>query len=70
MQKNLEDSNIKFPLPKQLTMVFEAENYLITSETLRHSLEIGMIVSKIHYAIEYQRAQPLKKFIELSNDNV
>ena len=66
MLKNLTDSDVKFPLPKQLTMVFEAENYLITSETLRHSMKIGLVVQKIHWAIEYQRSKPLFKFIQLS----
>ena len=63
---NLDESNIKFPLPKQLTMVFEAKNYLITSETLQFSLQIGLVVSEVHWALEYQRSKPLFNFIELS----
>ena len=63
---NLDESNIKFPLPKQLTMVFEAKNYLITSETLRFNLQIGLVVSELHWALEYQRSKPLLNFIELS----
>ena len=66
MLASLKESNVKFPLGQQLTLVFEAKNYLMTSETLRHSLEIGLIVSDIHWAVEYQRSKPLLKFIELS----
>lgn len=61
-----EANNVKFPLKPQLTLVYEAKNYLLTSCMLKYYLEIGMIVTKIHSCIEYQRSQPLKKFIELS----
>ena len=67
MLSNLKESGVKFPLPQQLTLVYEAKNYLITSETLKHSLKIGLTVSELHWAVEYQRAKPLLKFIELSN---
>jgi len=59
----------KVGLRKQLTLVYEAKNYLLTSEMLRFYLSIGMTVKTIHYCVEYQRSQPLKKFIELSNFN-
>ena len=57
----------KFPLPPQLSLVFEAEKYLVTSETLRLYLSIGMIVTKLHSCIEYQKSRPLEPFIAKSN---
>ena len=53
----------KFPLAPQLTLVFEAEKYLVTSETLKFYIELGLIVTKVHSCIEFQRARPLDKFI-------
>ena len=58
----------KFPIKPQLTLVYNAEHYLLTSEMLRYYLDLGMEVVNIHYCIEYQRSQPLRKFIELSNN--
>lgn len=57
---------VKLPTNPQLTVVYEAKNYLITTDMLKYYLELGLQVTNIHYCIEYQRAQPLKKFIELS----
>ena len=56
----------KFPLEPQLSLVFEAKEYLLTSETLRLYLSIGMTVSKIHSCIEYQKSHPLEPFIAKS----
>ena len=56
----------KFPLPPQLTLVFEAEKYWITSVTLQFYLKLGMIVTKVHSCVEFQRARPLDKFITKS----
>ena len=56
----------KFPLSPQLTLVFEAKEYLLTSETLKLYLELGLQVTKIHSCIEYQRSKPLDDFINTS----
>ena len=56
----------KFPLNPQLTLVFDAKEYYLTSETLKLYLKLGMKVTKIHSCIEYQRAKPLDNFINKS----
>ena len=56
----------KFPLNPQLTLVYNAKQYLITSDMLKYYLELGMTVSCVHYCVEFQRSKPLNKFIELS----
>lgn len=57
---------VAFPLNPQLTLVYDAKNYLVTSETLNYYLHLGMTVTTIHYCVEYQRSKPLKQFIDLS----
>ena len=47
-------------------MVYSAKNYLITSETLRFCLNLGLVVENLHWALEYQRGKPLAPFIEQS----
>ena len=56
----------KFPLNPQLSLVFDANEYYLTSETLKLYLKLGMKVTKIHSCIEYQRAKPLDNFINKS----
>ena len=67
--KMLEQCDIKgtkFPLNSQLTLVYNADNYMITSTMLQFYLKLGIRVTNLHYCIEYQKARPLKKFIQLS----
>lgn len=66
MADRCEKYGVKFPLNRQLTLVYASRNYLITSEMLQYYLCFGMQVQKIHYCIQYQRSKPLKKFIDLS----
>ena len=47
-------------------MVFHSKDYLITSETLKFCLTLGLQVTKLHWCIEYQRGRPLAPFIEQS----
>ena len=49
-----------------MTMVYNAKNYLITSESLKFCINLGLIVSDMHWAIEYQRGKPLASFIKSS----
>ena len=44
-------------------MVYKASNYLLTSEMLCFYHNIGMSISNLSIAIEYQRGYPLKPFI-------
>ena len=66
MLKRCEDRGMKFPLNPQLTLVYNANNYLITSTMLQFYMKLGLIVTKLHYCVEYQKSRPLQKFIELS----
>lgn len=67
MQSRCDKYTVKFPLNRQLTLVYSADNYLITSDMLKYYLDLGLQVSKVHYCIEYQKHKPLKKFVELGN---
>ena len=69
IRSSLSSHGRKFPLEPQLTLVFEAKKYLITSETLRLYLSIGIIVTKIHSCIEYQKSRPLEPFIAKSKQS-
>ena len=62
----LSNNGRKFPLKPQLTLVFDAKEYLVTSETLKLYIKLGMIVKKIHSCIEFQRSKPLDGFIKKS----
>ena len=57
----------KFPLKPQLTLVYDAKYYLLTSDFLQFYLQLGLKVEKIHYCVEYQRSKPLAPFIKLGN---
>ena len=56
--------NRKFPLQKQLTLVFNATNYMMTTEMVLFYLEIGCELSNLSMAIEYERDTPMKSFVE------
>ena len=45
MASKCDDANIKFPLRPQLSLAYSAKKYLITSETLKFYLEIGLEVT-------------------------
>ena len=66
MRDKCEKYGVKFPINPQLSLVYNASNYLLTSDTLIFYLDLGMEVKTIHYCIEYQRSKPLKPFIDLS----
>ena len=70
MQERCKLYGTKFPLKPQLTLVYEATNYLLTTNMLKFYLDLGVYVGKIHYCIEYQRSQPLKPFIEHSMNHL
>lgn len=47
-------------------MVYNATNYLITSESLKFCLNLGLHVTAMHWCVEYQRGRPLAPFIKQS----
>ena len=66
MQNLCDKKGMKFPTKPQLSLVYDTDNYLITSTMLQFYMNLGLQVTNLHYCIEYQRANPLKKFIEKS----
>ena len=66
IQQICDNYERKFPLNPQLTLVYEASNYLVTSEMLRYYMAIGLVVTNVHCCVEYQKSKPLRKFIDLS----
>ena len=53
VRKRLTDSGVKFPLEKQLTLCFNAKDYLLTTDMAKFYIEKGMILSNLSLVIEY-----------------
>ena len=64
MLEELKKKKVKLPLEKQLTLVFNAEQYMMTTELAAFYLEIGCELSNLTWAIEYQKDRPLKPFVD------
>ena len=60
----LKTQGVKFPLKKQLTLAFNREQYVLTSELARFYVKKGMILSNLTLAVEYTRSKPLKTFVD------
>ena len=65
MRKRADIYKFKLPTRDQLTLVYEANDYLCTTDMLKFFLQLGMIVTDIKYCIEYQKCKPLEKFVNL-----
>ena len=65
MTEQLDSRNIKFPLEKQLTLTFNATEYLLTTDLAQFYISKGMILSNLKIAIEYSKDQPLAAFVNL-----
>ena len=61
----LTEKKVGFPLDKQLTLCFNAEGYLMSTDLALFYLSKGMVLSNLQLAIEYPRTQPLAKFVNL-----
>ena len=48
----------------QLTLVYNAENILLTTEMVRFYMDHHMEICNIRYCIEFTRDKPLKNFVE------
>ena len=59
----MKDKGYQFPIKKNLTLCFNAKAILITTEMARFYFDQGCILSNIHTVIEFQRATPLKDFV-------
>ena len=55
--------NLKFPLAKQLTLVFNHTAYVMTTEMARFYKENGFLLTNLAMVIEYERDRPLKNFV-------
>ena len=64
MQSLLDQRGSKFPLEKQLTLVFNQDQYLLTTDLAKFYLEKGLELSNLTLAIEYTRSKPLAKFVD------
>ena len=49
---------------KQLTQVFNAKNYLLTTDMYLFYKSKGMKFRNLTFAVEYQKAKPLKNFVD------
>ena len=63
MRKLAENGNRTFP-KEALCLTWNAENFLGVTPLLRFYLNIGMKITKIHYAVNYTRNRPFKKFVD------
>ena len=64
----LKEKKTKFPLPKQLSLTFNADKYLMTTDLAKFYLEKGMVISNLKLAIEFNRDQPLAEFVQMVTD--
>ena len=64
MQSLLEERKAKFPLERQLTLVFHRKQYVLNTDLAKFYIEKGMILSNLSLAIEYTRSKPMSKFVE------
>ena len=61
----LKERKTQFPLPKQLSLCFNAENYLLTTDLALFYLRKGLKLTNLRLAIEYPKTRPLKNFVNL-----
>ena len=64
MREQLKNRGAKYPLSNQLTLVFNQDQYIMTTDLALFYMDKGMELSNLTLAIEYTRSKPLKKFID------
>ena len=64
MRSQLKNRGCKYPLNDQLTLVFNRDQYVLTTDLAMFYMQKGMKLSNLTLAIEYTKSQPLKKFID------
>ena len=60
----LKERKTQFPLDRVLTLTYEAKNLLLTTETAKFYMELGLELSNITKAYEYEKAYPLAHFVK------
>ena len=63
MRKLAEEGKRKFP-KEALCLTWNAKEFLGVTPLLKFYLDIGMVIDKIHYAVNYTRSRPFKKFVD------
>ena len=63
MRQFAKEGNRKFPV-EALCLTWNAENFLGVTPLLKFYLNIGIKITKIHYAVNYTRGRPFKKFVD------
>ena len=64
----LKDRKTQFPLDRVLTLTYEAKNILLTTETAKFYMELGLELSNMKKAYEYEKAYPLAHFVKEVTD--
>jgi len=67
MQEMAETHGVRFPR-RNLCITFNATNILLNTELLLYYLEVGMVVDKVYYAIEYLPGAPFGEFVRELTD--
>ena len=61
--RDMKQRGMTFPLKRTLTLCFNAKNILITTSMAQFYFEQGCKLSNLQNAIEFERATPLKDFV-------
>ena len=64
----LKERKTQFPLDRVLTLTYQAKQILLTSETAKFYMEVGVELSNISRAYEYEQAYPLAHFVKEVTD--
>ena len=64
----LKERKTQFPLDRVLTLTYQAKQILLTSETAKFYMEVGVELSNISRAYEYEQANPLAHFVKEVTD--
>ena len=62
MKQLAEINKVKFP-QRQLCVTFSAENILLDTKLLQYYLSLGMVITKVYYAMEYIPSKPFARFV-------
>ena len=69
MKKLLEERSAKFPLEKQLTLVFHHKQYVLNTDLAKFYIAKGMQLTNLTLAIEYTKSKPLADFVHTVTEN-
>lgn len=62
----LDDNNISFSPQIRLTQNFlPKKNYIVHIKTLKHYLEQGMVLEKVHRGVQFYQSEWMRPYIDL-----